>query len=141
LRTTPANKFATIFLAYLRPDGGLEYLSAGHNPVVVVTAGKELELLGATGPPLGLLPGSRYQALQTVLQPGALLIAYTDGLSEASDPDDEEFGTGRIAALAAEAVGRPVQEIVDRLFAAVDRHTGGAPPHDDRTVLALRRSM
>jgi sigma-B regulation protein RsbU (phosphoserine phosphatase) len=139
LRTTPANKFATVFLAYLHRDGTLEYLSAGHNPVVVTMPGAETQLLGASGPPLGLLPDSRYEGMRTVLHPGGLLMAYTDGLSEATDPGDEDFGTDRIAELAGAAGDGTVAGTVDRLFAAVDRHTQGAPPHDDRTVLAVRR--
>ncbi|HNX49785.1 MAG TPA: PP2C family protein-serine/threonine phosphatase, partial [Thermoanaerobaculaceae bacterium] len=141
LRTTPANKFATVFLAYLHRDGTLEYLSAGHNPVVVTAPGADPQLLGASGPPLGLLFEASYQGKRTVLPPGALLMAYTDGLSEAADPADEEFGTSRIAELAAAAQHGTVIEAVDRLFAAVDHHTQGAPPHDDRTVLAVRRLL
>lgn len=139
LRTTPVNKFATMFLAYLHGDGALEYLSAGHNPVVVAAADGTTALLGASGPPLGLLPSSTFVASRTVLAEGSLLLAYTDGLSEAVDAADEEFGTPRIAALAAAARGAAVAEVVARLFAAVDRHTGGAPLHDDRTVLAVKR--
>lgn len=139
IRTTPANKFATVFLAYLHRDGTLEYLSAGHNPVVLTLPGAGTQLLGASGPPLGLLPVAHYKCMQAVLPPGALLVAYTDGLSEATDPADEDFGTERIAELAGASHDGTVTSVVDRLFAAVDRHTRGVPPHDDRTVLAVRR--
>lgn len=139
LRTTPVNKFATVFLAYLRPDGGLEFLSAGHNPVVVAQPDGGVGLLQASGPPLGLLAGARYRSSRIVLEQGSLLLAYTDGLSEAVDAEDNEFGTERIAELASAGATRPVGEVVDLLFAAIDRHTGGAPLHDDRTVLAVRR--
>lgn len=139
LRTTPANKFATVFLALLRGDGSLEYLSAGHNPVVVAQADGTSEQLQASGPPLGLLAQAEYRSRQAVLAPGSLLVAFTDGLSEAVDADDEEFGTARIAELAAASREQNVDAVVDRLFAAVETFTGGAPPHDDRTVLAIRR--
>ena len=139
LQTTPANKFATMFLAYLDGDGELEYLSAGHNPVIVARADGTTRLLSASTPPLGLLPVASFVASRTVLTEGSLLLAYTDGLSEAVDAEDEELGTPRIAELAAGARDLPVSEVVDRLFAAVERHTNGAPPHDDRTVLAVKR--
>lgn len=139
LRTTPANKFATVFLAYLHGDGCLEYLSAGHNPVVVARADGTTGLLSASAPPLGLLPVASFVSSRTVLAEGSLLLAYTDGLSEAVDSADEEFGTPRIAELAAGSRDVPVSEAVDRLFAAVERHTDGAPLHDDRTVLAVKR--
>lgn len=141
MRTTPVNKFATVFLALLHGDGRLEYLSAGHNPVVVVRADGTHEQLHAGGPPLGLLAGAEYRSCEAVLAPGSLLIAYTDGLSEAVDASDEEFGTMRIAELAARSEEHDVDTVVARLFAAVDRFTGGAPPHDDRTVLAIRRRV
>ncbi|HPC82969.1 MAG TPA: PP2C family protein-serine/threonine phosphatase [Thermoanaerobaculaceae bacterium] len=140
LRTTPVNKFATVFMAYLHADGQLEYLSAGHNPVVVAGADGTTILLSASGPPLGLLPAATFTSSRTELARGALLLAYTDGISEAVDAHDEEFGTRRIAELAAGARGTAPAAVVDRLFTAVEEHTGGAPLHDDRTVLAVRRA-
>jgi serine phosphatase RsbU (regulator of sigma subunit) len=139
LSTTPANKFATVFLGYLREDGRLNYVSAGHNPVVIVPATGDVELLYAGGPPLGLLSGIEYQAETVTLRPGSALVAYTDGLSEAFSPTDEEFGFERIAAIAGAARGRSTESIADEIFSAVEEHTVGAPPHDDRTVLIVRR--
>ena len=128
-----------MFLAYLRPDGSLDYVSAGHNPAIVVGPDGEAELLHSSGPPLGLLPAVTYAAQKATLPPGSLLLAYTDGFSEATDPAGEDFGTDRLVALARELRGEPLEVLVAELFVAVDRFTAGAPAHDDRTALAVRR--
>jgi len=142
LASTPESKFATVFMGYLRTDGELEWVSAGHNPVVVVSADGACDYLRAVGPPLGLLPDVHYPASRLTLAPGSVLLAYTDGLSEAPAPgeDGQDFGVDGIAALAVKLRTHPMQDLVAALFAAVNVHTGGAPPHDDRTVLAARRS-
>lgn len=137
--TTPDNKFATVFFGYLSDGGDLRYVSAGHNPVVVVGKDGRTSLLGAGGPPLGLLPVVDYREQRACLAPGDVLIAYTDGLSEAPSAADEDFGVERIREFAIAQRFAPVATIIDRLFAAVDAYTGGAPAHDDRTVVALRR--
>lgn len=141
LKTTPANKFATVVLGYLREDGVLEYVSAGHNPVVLVTGAGATELLGASGPPLGLLNDVSYPTRTLAMAPGSVLVAYTDGLSEATSPDDEEFGVDRIAQVATQHGRRPMDELIQNLFAAVNQFTHGTPPHDDRTLLAIRRQQ
>ena len=134
------NKFATVFLGLLREGGEVEYVSAGHNPAVLVQSDGTVELLRASGPPLGLLADVRYRSVRVTLRPGALLAVYTDGFSEAPRPDDEEdFGVDRIVELVAARRDDPLEDIVAGLFAAVDRFTAGAPPHDDRSLLLLRR--
>ena len=141
LASTPESKFATVFLAYLRSNGELEWVSAGHNPVVLVSPGGSCEFLKAVGPPLGLLPDALYPSQKAVLEPGSVLLAYTDGLSEAPGAGDDgpDFGLEGITSLAVAGHSEPMEDLVARLFAAVAAHTGGAPPHDDRTVLAARR--
>jgi len=141
LVATPANKFATAFVACLTADGTLEYVSAGHNPALLVFADGQVETLAPVGPPLGLLPDSTYPAQRAWLPPGTMLVAYTDGLSEApSAADDEDFGLERVRASVVASRHEPLPVVIDRLFAAVERHTDGAALHDDRSVLALRRS-
>ncbi len=134
------NKFATVFLGCLHDGDELEYVSAGHNPAVLVQPDGAVELLRASGPPLGLLADVRFRSVRVRLQPGSLLVAYTDGFSEAPGPsDDDDFGVERIVDLAVAHRHDALDEVVAAFFAAVDRHTGGAPAHDDRTLLLLRR--
>ena len=141
LASTPESKFVTVFLAYLRAGGELEWVSAGHNPVVLVAPGGDVSFLGAVGPPIGLLPKAVYPSKRATLLPGSVLLAYTDGLSEAPSADEAEtdFGVDRIAALASEHRTESMDALITALFTAVTDHTSGAPPHDDRTVLAIRR--
>jgi phosphoserine phosphatase RsbU/P len=141
LATTPANKFATVVMGYLQRDGEFEYVSTGHNPVILARPDGEPELLFAGGPPLGLLPDVTYARQRAVLTPGAVLVAFTDGLSEATSPADEEFGVDRIAAVAASAGWRTTEDLAGAIFVAVNQFTGGAPPHDDRTLVILRRLL
>ncbi|HEV8628689.1 MAG TPA: SpoIIE family protein phosphatase, partial [Thermoanaerobaculia bacterium] len=80
---TPHEKYATAFLAAIEAQSGLvDYANAGHNPGLVVRAGGEVEKLGSTGVPLGLLPGVSYRAASLTLAPGDTLIIYTDGITE-----------------------------------------------------------
>jgi sigma-B regulation protein RsbU (phosphoserine phosphatase) len=134
------NKFATVFLGLLRDGGEIEYVSAGHNPAILVQPDGEVELLRASGPPLGLLADTRYRSVDVTLRPGAILAVYTDGFSEAPGPTDEEdFGVDRIVDLVVTHRHGPLESIIAGLFSAVDRFTGGAPAHDDRSLLLLRR--
>ncbi len=141
LAATPANKFATAFLACLGADGTLEYASAGHNPALLVFEDGNVATLEPVGPPMGLLPDCNYPSQRAWLPPGTLLVAYTDGLSEApAAADDEDFGFHRIRDSVVTHRQEPLPVIIERLLADVDRHTGGAALHDDRSVLALRRT-
>jgi serine phosphatase RsbU (regulator of sigma subunit) len=140
LLSTPENKFATVFLGCLRPAGRLDYVSAGHNPAIMVTAQGEVTYLESTGPPLGLLPESRFDMAQTELPPGALLLNYTDGFSEAPAAEgDEEFGVERLAAYFVSHRDATLDGLTRGIFEEVRRFTGDVPPHDDRTLLVVRR--
>jgi phosphoserine phosphatase RsbU/P len=140
LAATPDNKFATAFLARLSSDGWLDYVSAGHNPALLMDRGGRIEYLGATGTPLGLLPDAHYESARVQLFEGSTLVAYTDGFTEAPGPNGDDFGLDRLAAVVAASRGQSPQQTLDALFAAVSAYTAGAPPHDDRTALVLRRT-
>jgi sigma-B regulation protein RsbU (phosphoserine phosphatase) len=89
--------------------------------------------------PVGLLPNRTYEAGALQLDPGDLLALYTDGVTEADNLDEEEFGLERtIECLKAHREEEP-ETILDRLFEAIDGFAGGAPQHDDITALVLKR--
>jgi serine phosphatase RsbU (regulator of sigma subunit) len=139
-RRTPPEKFATAFLAVLETATGLlRYTNAGHNPSVVVRAGGEVESLGPTGVPLGLLPGARYRAGETTLAPGDLLVLYTDGIAEAADPDDEEYGLERIQKVCALHRTEPCPALAAALEKDLETFARGVPFADDRTLVLARR--
>lgn len=131
--------FATLFLGILDPtNGSLQYVNGGHEfPLLVNSAGIK-ERLTPTGPVVGLFPGARYEIRSVCLEPGDILVAFTDGVTEAMNSNAEQFGLERLHLL----MTRPVStaaEILDRIQTGVHEHIGGADPSDDITLLAVRR--
>jgi sigma-B regulation protein RsbU (phosphoserine phosphatase) len=138
---TPPEKYATAFVARLEPaTHRLSWTNAGHNAALLVRAGGAIERCPATGPPLGLLPNATFAARVTALEPGDLLVVYTDGITEAVDPDDVEFGIDRLEQVLAEHRGEPLAAQRTAIEQTVDRFVRGVPFADDRTLLLLRRA-
>ncbi|HEY8020425.1 MAG TPA: SpoIIE family protein phosphatase, partial [Thermoanaerobaculia bacterium] len=141
LESGAAKKFITLLVAELEPASGrLAYLNAGHNPALLMHRSGEVEHLGASGLPLGLLPDIRYAARATRVEPGSLLCIYTDGITEAENPADEEFGLSRLTACLAEHRERPLGEVVAAIDEATTAFAEGLPQRDDQTVILLRRT-
>lgn len=139
-RRTAPEKFVTFIAVLYDPESGsVVYSNAGHNPGVVLRAGGGHELLPAQGPPLGLFPGQSYGSGALTLGPGDLLVLYTDGITEAADPDDDEFGLDRLVALVRGVVSEPLVEVQEAIVAGLVAFASGVPFHDDRTVVLLRR--
>lgn len=137
---TPPEKYATAFLAILEPaTGTLRYANAGHNPGLRVTAGGEVELLGATGPPLGLLPGAAYGEAGCALAPGDAVVLYTDGITEAANEDGEEFGLDRLTEGCRRHRGEDLDELARRVEADLAAFVAEEPYGDDRTLVIVRR--
>lgn len=138
---TPPEKYATAFVATIDIDSGrVRYTNAGHNPALVVRQDGGVEELGATGTPLGLLPQAAFTAAEIDLAPGDLLAIYTDGVTETVDPEDDEFGTPRLAEFLRRLIGQPLDQIASDLESALDDFSHGAPPGDDVTLVLIRRS-
>jgi len=136
----PDNRFITFFMTVLDPaTGELVFTNAGHNPPLLVRAAGGFETLAGGGMILGILPKAVYQEARATLQPGDALILFSDGVTEASDPQGEEFGEARLAELVSSVRERPAAEIVDIINAAVAEFTQGAPAADDITVVAAVR--
>ena len=117
-------------------------MNAGHNPPLLLRGADgdatEPIRLEAGGPVIGLFPNIHYEEQSLTLGTGDVLLAYTDGASEAMTENDEEWGEQRML-LAAEAVRQCTAEhILRSIFAAADQFTGKAPQHEDMTVLVLK---
>jgi sigma-B regulation protein RsbU (phosphoserine phosphatase) len=133
-----ANRYATFFYAqYDPPSRALAFVNAGHNPPIVLR-GEEVLRLEADGPVVGLLPQAMYGQSALVLAPGDILLAYTDGISEAMTMDDEEWGEERMIAAAQACRGLPAAQMIDRMIAAADAFAAGAPQHDDMTLVVVK---
>ena len=141
LESSMPNKFITMFLAELDLETGhLLYVNAGHNPGLLLRADGRVEELGSSGMPLGLLPGSRYQARETTVDRGDLLCLYSDGITEAESPDEEEYGTERLCdVLRSQSSAPAIQEVLDTIRESVEAFTRGQPQGDDQTLLVVRR--
>lgn len=139
-RRTNPEKFVTFLAALYDPEtGAIVYSNAGHNPGFVLRARGGHELLPAQGPPLGLFPGQSYGSGALTLSRGDLLVLYTDGLTEAANPDDEEFGLERLVALVSDAASLPLPQVEETIREGLVAFAAGVPFHDDRTVVLLRR--
>ena len=140
-RRTPDNRFATILLAVVDPSTGrLRYANAGHNPGLVIRPSGEVEMLGATGLPLGLISGADYTCRETSLEPGDLLVLYSDGYTEAENPDSEEFGLDRLTSACTSKRADSLQAVARGLEHELEVFTAGSAFGDDRTLVMMRRA-
>lgn len=138
--SSTSNRYATFFYAEYDPQTRLlSYVNAGHNPPLVLRGDRQIAL-EATGTVIGLLPESAYEKQEIVLEPGDVLIAFTDGISEAMNPVEEEWGEDRMIAAARSILHRPdctvdAEQMMNCILDAADVFTSGADQHDDMTLL------
>jgi sigma-B regulation protein RsbU (phosphoserine phosphatase) len=135
------NRFATLFYLEAAESGGpgpVRFLNAGHNPPLLVRA-SGVEEIASAGLPLGMFPDSTYAEGTLRFDPGDLLIVYSDGLVEAHDALEKEFGLDRLKALAPALRDRPPAEAGRLLIEEVDRFLGGLRPHDDLSIVLMRQ--
>ncbi len=134
------NRYATLFLAEIEHDSGcVRYLNAGHNPPIWIRH-DGTTLLPASSVPLGMLPDARYEEGRLELAAGDLIVAYSDGLSEATDPAGDEFGVDRLETLLRDARELPPERIGERILEAADLFLAGARAGDDLSLVILKRN-
>lgn len=139
-RHTDGRRFVTAFLALLDPrTGSLTYTNAGHNPALLLGSEGSLRSLESQGLPLAMLPGNPYGEATIHLEPGDLLVVYTDGITEAADSRGEEFGSEALTSLLSGRRHEPLMALDAALLGELDRFTQGAPYLDDRTLLMIRK--
>jgi serine phosphatase RsbU (regulator of sigma subunit)/dihydrofolate reductase len=137
-----SNRYATFFYAEL--DCGsrmLHYVNGGHNPPAVLRkedAGWRVLRLGDGGPVIGLFAGATYTEQTVQLLAGDILLAYTDGISEAMNAADDEWGEDRMIAEAQAHADLSAEELMQHLFREADAFAGGVPQHDDMTMVVVR---
>jgi len=135
--------FVTVFFAhYDTRSGRLVYANAGHNPPCIGTSGNGSvrRLSGSTGPILGVFDNRQYAQRDVALQVGDCLVLYTDGVTEALDAQDRQFGLERFEKIVARHSGDGPREITDLVVRSVRQHRS-YPQQDDMTLLALRRNQ
>lgn len=133
-----ASKFISLFYCEFESAGTLVYCNAGHNPPLLWD-GATFRELSRGGMILGPNPAAQYERGYETLSPGAVLVAYTDGIVEAINAKDDAFGMDRLKALIAGRAWTSARDVVDAVFAAVRDHVGGDTRDDDQTVVAVLR--
>ncbi len=135
-----AGRFAT--LAHLEPvagEGAVRLLNAGHPPPLIRRRDGRVETLEPAAPPIGILPQAEFIEQRVIMEPGELMLVYSDGLSEAVDEKGEFFGDEQVEALVGRLGEVGAQEAGLRILAEVERFSGHARPHDDLSLILLRR--
>ncbi len=140
LEMSAPNQYMTMVFAEFDLQGRkLGYLNAGHHfPIHYRARTGALDFLESTGPPLGLLPTPPGEAQSRDFDPGDVLAFYSDGLVEAFNENDQDFGIQRLGDIVAARSEEPAAAIVDEIYSAVRRFTGDRPWHDDATIVIVR---
>lgn len=139
-RMAGGRKYVTFFLGRYKPSTGeMRYVNAGHNPPFVI-ANDEVIKLGSTGRPIGILPDALYEVASATLPPGSTLFLYTDGLNEANNHEEEEFGNDRLEELVMSASREFFERMPDVVLQAIAAFEKGAHASDDKTIVVLRRT-
>ncbi|MEJ7846798.1 MAG: SpoIIE family protein phosphatase [Pyrinomonadaceae bacterium] len=137
---TPANRFVTLFATELDPKSGhLRYINAGHNPPLIARADGTIVQLSSGGFPLGIMPGAEFEVGETHLHPGEALVIYSDGVSEANNPKDEEFGMDRLTEVVGKHFRASAAGLRDKVESALSDFTQTAPANDDITLVIVKR--
>lgn len=136
----PANRFVTLFYAELDPESGsMAFLNAGHNPPLIVHSAGTVEQLASGGLPLGIKRDAEYREGRTQLQPGDVLVIYSDGVTEAVSPTGEEFGPTRLYEVVSRNVEASAAGIRDRIESSLTKFAQGTSAADDITLVIVKR--
>jgi sigma-B regulation protein RsbU (phosphoserine phosphatase) len=130
-------QYATLVCGKADPSGQLEICNAGHLPVLWMSGGK-VSSLEATDLPVGMFGEQEFSSHAVRLHPGDSMLLYTDGLSEARDPRDAEYGIDRLAKLMGAGTLSSPQAMISGCLEDLKTFSGGAPKTDDLTIMAIR---
>ena len=131
--------FATMFFGVLDPQTGkMAYVNGGHEPLFIVNQFGVKKSLKSTGPVVGMMPAMEFNVQQIRLDPGDILIGFTDGVTEAMSPQEKLFGKKRFLSLL-EKPAPTGSELIDQIKVELFNHIDNAPQFDDITMIALHR--
>jgi sigma-B regulation protein RsbU (phosphoserine phosphatase) len=140
-RHAPGSRFITLFYAVYEPSSGLlTYVSAGHMPPLVMRRDGACERLSDGGIALGMFEHSTYTAGRVMLQPDDLVAVYSDGITEAENPQGRPFDEIGLETALRALAGSTLSETGAGVVRAVERHTDEKKFADDLTILLLRRT-
>jgi sigma-B regulation protein RsbU (phosphoserine phosphatase) len=134
------NKFITMVMVSIdRENEIIQYVNAGHNPAYLIVDGR-IDTIKSHGLPIGILPGTRYATQTRAFPAGSCAVLYSDGITEAEDMGDQEFGNERLEALLEQHLDCDAALIRDQIADAVDSFVDEAPQKDDETLVIVRRA-
>ncbi len=137
---TPSNRFVTLFITELDPaTGTLRYINAGHNPPLIGRIDGTVAQLDSGGFPLGILPMALFELGETELKSGEALVIYSDGVSEANNLKEEEFGLERLIEVVRKNLRASAAGLRDKVESELSAFTQTAPANDDITLVILKR--
>ncbi|QTA90571.1 SpoIIE family protein phosphatase [Desulfonema magnum] len=134
-----SNMFATLFLGVIDPETGmLTYINGGHEPPVITGTDGVKKLLEPTGPAVGMFPGIPFDSGKISIEPGDMLVTFTDGITEAVGKDGGFYGKERLFSVLADPAAS-AGALLDRIETSLSDYTAGAEQSDDITLLTVRR--
>ncbi len=131
-------RYATVFFGILDQEGHLEFINAGHPSPFLIRRGAAEEAFTEGSYPVGLVPEAEYTAVCLKLEPGDTLVLFSDGVTEAVDPDEQMFGTPRLKQLLTGQLECPLEHLQKCVLEAVENFARGAHQADDLTLLIVR---
>jgi sigma-B regulation protein RsbU (phosphoserine phosphatase) len=135
-----ANMFATVFFGLLDPaTGELHYINAGHEAALVISKDQVKKRLEPTGPAVGMMPNMEFRIKTITLHPGDSLLLYTDGVTDALSPAEEQFAEPRLVQ-ASTSPAPSAQVRIQTIMAALDTHIAHREQYDDVTLLVVQRN-
>jgi sigma-B regulation protein RsbU (phosphoserine phosphatase) len=139
-RSTESGKFVTLFLGILDPDGRqIHYANGGHNSPFVFSADAKPTKLTAHGMMLGFMEDFNFGESTIDLAPGDLLVAYSDGITEATNSEREQFGEQRLIEAVREYREASAGDLIEDLLRAVSEFAADCPQSDDMTLVIIKR--
>jgi len=131
-------RYATMFFGVLDEEGNLDFINAGHPSPFLIRQGVAQEPFSEGSYPVGLVPEAEYTALKIKLEPGDTLVLFSDGVTEAMDPDEQMFGVPRLRELLTGRTECPLDQLEKCILEAVENFARGASQADDLTLLIVR---
>jgi phosphoserine phosphatase RsbU/P len=131
-------RYATMFFGILDEDGHLEFINAGHPSPFLIRLGVAQEPFSEGSYPVGLVPEAEYAVARLKLEPGDTIVLFSDGVTEAMDPDEQLFGVPRLREVLTGQTQCPLDQLQKCILEAVENFARGASQADDLTLLIVR---
>ena len=131
-------RYATMFFGILDDDGHLEFINAGHPSPFLIRHGVAEEPFSEGSYPVGLVPEAEYTTARLKLEPGDTMVLFSDGVTEAMDPDEQMFGVPRLREVLTGQTECPLDQLQKCVLEAVENFARGASQADDLTLLVVR---